>query len=137
MSNKKIILHIGLPKTATSFLQSCVFPLIKGICYFGHGNLETETTPFISLDELNKFTISNSNKNQQNIIKVKNELLNYINILKKKDILFSSEMLTGYLGRYTHNFFNYSLGFSNYLVNAQTIKEIFNELSSFIVIFCG
>ena len=33
--NKKIFIHIGFPKTASTFLQKNIFPNIEGINYLG------------------------------------------------------------------------------------------------------
>ncbi len=106
---KQVFLHIGLPRTATSFLQSKIFPFITGIYYFGHADLKTQNTPFILLEELNK----------QNILQIKNEILDYANTLEEKNILFSSELL---------------VGLPNYLLNARAIKEIFREPKIIFVI---
>lgn len=112
--DKKIFLHIGLPKTATTLLQELVFTKIKDIFYIGYPKVdEIQDTPLFYVNELNKNII---NKSTDQITEIKNEVINYLDEINKETILFSNETLCGQLAH-----------FSNAKENAIFLKEVFNN----------
>ena len=60
MANGNVFIHVGLPKTATTYLQKFVFPQIKGINYFSPAyvsmpnyilSIEADERPILISDE--------------------------------------------------------------------------------------
>jgi phage terminase small subunit len=119
MNNKKTVIHVGLPKTATTFLQLNVFPFIENAFYRGpdpDANDIEILKPFI---HINVYFPHSAFKNTESIKNYKKELYEYIqreNILDR-NCLFSFESLVG------SNFHS----FNNQDENIKTMKEIFPE----------
>ncbi len=45
----KLYIHLGPPKTASTFLQKQIFPSINGICYFGKTKKKKNNSLFLKL----------------------------------------------------------------------------------------
>ena len=115
--NKKTILHIGLPKTATTLLQEMVFVNIKDVFYIGLPKInEIKDTPLIYINELNKITSKKNSMDKKEIATIKNQAKAYLEQVKSEIILFSNETLCGQI-----------TSFSNTQENAIFLKEIFEN----------
>ena len=114
-TKKQIVLHVGLPKTATTFLQLKVFPNIKNIFYTGNPNSEIFQTPFKHLRNINQTGFS---------LSVKTKIHEFINDLKQDKTLYSCEGMSG----------TWRFDYSNNPKNTEYLKEIFPEAKIFFVV---
>ena len=92
-NNKNLIIHVGLPKTGTSFLQSKIFPNLEKIYHSGNGDPNVYSTPLACLMNLNH--IYRKKNLSFDFVSEKNKINNFIQNLDCEKILFSSEGLTG------------------------------------------
>ncbi len=115
--DKKIVLHIGLPKTATTFLQEMVFSKLNDVFFVGYPEVKKiENTPLFYINELNKHTYNKPELPENELNKLKSDISEYINNLAEKNILISNETLCGQI-----------ISFQNSYKNARFLKEIFNS----------
>ena len=121
---KEIFIHIGLHKTATTFLQTKVFPCVKDLYYVGISSQDISKKPFNFFYDINQKTTKDSKLSNKEIIKIKGEINDFINNLGENCFLFSHEGLSdGYLQNY-----------SNSYQNAILIKELFENSKIIFVI---
>jgi len=114
---KDIILHLGMPKAASTYLQEDVFPYVNEIyCANGDRNVGTP------LGELQK-KIAFENHLFLDIEQEKQKIYEYINSLEQDKILFSNENL---FGSYFDNFRDHK-NFANIL------KQIFPDARVFVI----
>ena len=85
--SKKIFIHIGLPKTASTTLQTNFFKNLKNTNYLGVNKFEKNTDLFNDLDNYISF---NKNFNEDEIKTLKNKLLEIFNN-SDKNLLLSQE----------------------------------------------
>jgi len=117
MQQKQIIIHVGMHKTGTTFLQYDVFPNIPGIYYANPYNQKEPITQLIKrLFSQNPVTID--------LQREKQEIEDYINSIKEPIVLISSEKLFGHF--YTSYFNNHYM--------TQVLKELFPHARIFISI---
>jgi len=95
---KKIIVHIGLPKTGTTFLQSKVFPFLN-FYYIGTSGEDSDHFPLYQELYRCSYYYNNPIHKDENFINFsKNKLWQYIkdnNKLNSNNYLFSFESLVG------------------------------------------
>lgn len=130
-NEKKIFLHVGLPKTATTFLQQKVFPNIKDVYYTGAAHEEVWDTPIKFLMNINDITVM---KNLSGISEAKKQILGFLQNIPEDKILISNEVFSGKLGRYPKNFFSSITGFNNQFQNAKLLNEIFSSAKIILTI---
>ena len=65
-----VIIHVGLPKTATTSLQSDFFPYKKGVNYLGNytWNYTKETPHFLEMENFRKSIINGNLKEAKKIL---------------------------------------------------------------------
>lgn len=94
MSPKNIIIHIGMPKSASTFLQKMVFPNLTDVHYCTYRN------PLFSITRDLEFM----HKDLVNIAEYRKKADDYIEQIKENNILISNEMI---FGNPWHNFMNH------------------------------
>lgn len=87
MQNKKIVIHIGLPKTATTFLQNEFFPKLNGVTYIGRPYTQ-ENYAFNNIQFADRTIYSASS--------VKKEFNKIICTSNQNTILISDELFSGF-----------------------------------------
>ena len=120
---KDIIIHIGLPKTGTTFLQTKVFPFLNNV-FERNSQLiyEYKQTPFDDLIN-GKFKTFN----QKDFEYFKNEIYKFINeSVKESTILISREQYSRYMHWMKHDEINEIL--------FKRLKEIFPNAKFFFVV---
>ncbi len=117
---KNIILHVGLGKTGTTFLQKKVFPFIENNFY---GGVFTQT-PSV-LDKISDLIYKNDMKFYKSIEieNTKNKVNNFVQTLKEENIIYSDE---GFVAQ------PYYKNSNNNNVN-NAIKQIFPNAKIFFV----
>lgn len=96
--NKKIIIHVGAPKAASTYLQSSIFPYLKDVKYFRclfSAKFNREKGDFFSLLNglLVDFSVFGKNlENLENIDELKQEIYKNINSIEESMFLFSQEI---------------------------------------------
>lgn len=109
MENPGIFIHVGLPKTASTYLQKAVFPHLKNITYIGRPYTQ-ENFAFNSLQYAENGIYDDS--------QVKQEIDKIINkVDTKNSILISDELFSGY------PFYN----FINRGMIAERLKKLFPD----------
>jgi|GEM_PF-2571711 len=114
---KNIILHIGLPKTSSKYLQSEIFPNLNDVYFAGKqlGNPDRDNRssyPYSSLF-IGDYEIKDDFLlNFKNFLLKKEEILNFVKNLEEETFLFSNEDFTVPCESY-------------YKVYAQLLKDIF------------
>lgn len=115
--NKKIILHIGLPKTATSFLQEMVFDNIRDVFYFGPPKVEDFcNTPLNYITELNKIMSGEIKLTNEEFNNLPNQISDFFSNIEEKKVLISNETLCGQI-----------IHFKNSRQNALFLKKVFKK----------
>ena len=95
MKNSKILIHVGLPKTASTYLQDNVFPRLNNIAYIGRPYTQ-ENYAFNTLQYADNSLYASS--------AIRKEIDNIENEMAKGDtILISDELLSGFA---FYNFIN-------------------------------
>ena len=120
---KKVIIHIGLPKTGTTFLQTRVFPFLNDV-FEKNSQLvyEYKQTPFNNLINGKFKTL-----NQKDFEGLKKEIHKFINeSVKDSTILISREQFS----RYMHWMQNDEIN----TILFKRLKEIFPDAKFFFVI---
>lgn len=120
MNNKEILIHVGLPKTATKFKQHIVFPKISEYYYIDNINNDYFNTPFwfYTKDLFKK-------KSERSINILKKDFENYFKTINNNKILWSSESITS---RYIYS------SNENLLDQLKEFKSIFPNTKIFIVL---
>ena len=95
MKNRNIIIHVGLPKTASTYLQSIVFPRLNNVAYIGRPYTQ-ENYAFNSLQYADKSLYAVSAIREE-IDFIENK------IAQGNPILISDELFSGYA---LYNFIN-------------------------------
>jgi len=85
---KQIIIHVGMHKTGTTFLQQDVFPRIPGVYYADRYNKEEPVTQLIKRMDQNPAALDLQQEKQH--------MEAYINAIDAPVVLISSENLFGY-----------------------------------------
>lgn len=114
-NKKEIILHVGLPKTGTSYLQFKLFPSFKNVFVSGQGDPVVHESPLAPL--------MNLNFKNYDLLDEKEKILNYLNSLNFDKVLFSSESLVG----------NSVLNFKNNFEITTKLKTLFPDAKIFFV----
>ena len=124
---KNIFIHVGLHKTATTFLQTKIFPFIKEVQVAGYCVETNSNCPLNNLVEsYNNIKYKNDSKLIDNELKLlKKEFLNFINQNKEKNILISNEALAA-------SYRNYNKSSHLYLANC--LKNSFNNAKIIYII---
>ncbi len=110
--NNKIVIHVGFPKTATSFLQKMIFPELKEVCYIGR--------PYTQENEAFN-TIQYADRSLYSEALAQEEINRIVVQAGNKNILISDELFAGY-GNY--NFINrgqIAERFSRLMPNAEIV----------------
>jgi len=113
---KKIFLHIGIPKTANTFLQRLVFRHIKDIHFIGPQMPELYDTPIDYINRLNQLTLKKPPLTEQEISKIKDEILSYIDSIDNEIVFIGQEQIAGQI-----------VHFKNSPDNTAFLKNIFGE----------
>jgi hypothetical protein len=92
---KSVILHIGMPKSASTFLQKQVFPNLEDVLFCTYRN------PIF--DAIRKLEFKH--RHMVDLDQIKIELDQYLETVKEKHVLISNEMI---FGNPWHNFMNHS-----------------------------
>lgn len=115
---KKVVLHVGLSKTATTFLQLNIFPNIQNIFYMSTSLPECHNNPFKFGWDINRKDFSTGVK------QIKIDIWEFIKYLKKDQILFSCEGLSG----------NWAFNYTNMGQSTIYLREIFGKAKILFVI---
>ncbi|HSA06212.1 MAG TPA: sulfotransferase [Candidatus Gastranaerophilales bacterium] len=91
---KQVIIHVGLPKTASTYLQDMFFPFLKDV-YFCYRNVKTNNDP---LQEYNRKL---RNYFPVDVSQEKNAIYEYINNLHESNIILSDEIFSTNCEYYT------------------------------------
>lgn len=99
MSNCDFFIHIGYPKTATTFLQNRIFPIISEVQYLGKKYNKLLSEFDIDLDIIDDIIYKNESSLLEKIIsyrkKIKDKLKNKKVLLSEEDFLSSSLRVSG------------------------------------------
>lgn len=130
--DKNIILHVGLTKTGTTFLQYNVFPFLKDVYHTGFGEYQKflNQTPigqlFLDIQNVRLYKIFP----KERIEFYKKQINEYLNNIKEKTVLISCENFVGFLG--IHRVSKDKPHFDN-LRFTNILKEIFPQAKIFFV----
>jgi hypothetical protein len=114
LSSKRIIIHVGMPKTATTFLQKEIFSQLENVLYWNKHQYLHELIRNLPFRNIEDFDID----------EVKMELESQLGDIKEEFILISHESLFG------HPFYN----FSWHKENAQILNALFPEAHILVTI---
>ncbi len=125
-NKKNIILHVGLHKTGSTFLQKQIFPFLQDVYFTGTYLENTDYDRFhrefwhlgINYKNNSKFT------DEKEFLEIKMYVSSFINNIEENNFLFSFETLFGNCWKSYHNNFD----------NTELLKQIFPEAKIFIVI---
>lgn len=125
---KKIILHVGLGKTGTTFLQKKIFPYLNNVFDLNNGDKSFSEEPFSDLQYINDCHTARLNYNtlcdQNYLIEYSKKINCFINSNVEEDnVLISSEGFSA--SCWTHFNCNYK--------NAEILKEIFPDAKIFFI----
>jgi len=87
---KQVIIHVGLPKTASTYLQTEFFPFLKDVNFY-YRNLKIQSNP---ITECLKKLRDNSLIDPIDPVCEKNKINEYINIIQESKILISDEIFS-------------------------------------------
>ncbi len=91
----RVIVHLGYPRTGSTYLQKNIFPIHKQICFLGPKNFLNLNNIKITQSDLNLIAKHNYNNNlKKNINKFDKNLIKYFD--EKKINIISSETYTNY-----------------------------------------
>lgn len=113
MENKTVFVHVGMPKTGTTYLQEQVFPYIKGVHFWRDTNCD-EYTAYIK-------SIQFGNPSQCHWPEHGQRIRQYMESFQDDRILISDESLCGGVLGGIH------LNFSNFNNCASILKQVFPE----------
>ena len=122
MKDSKIFIHVGLPKTASTYLQNNIFPRLNNVAYIGRPYTQ-ENYAFNTLQYADNSLYASSTTRKE-IDNIENELA------KGNPILISDELFSGYA------FYN----FMNRGIIAERLSEIIPHAeinSEYIDADCG
>ncbi|MEO1561870.1 MAG: hypothetical protein AAFR98_00405 [Pseudomonadota bacterium] len=90
----RLILHLGPPKTATSFLQNKVFRFLKGIDFLEKGHLETVGYQKGSIRDLRRYLSEEKSWRAITLARAANQYLRHLRQSAHRTVLISNENLT-------------------------------------------
>lgn len=112
MSKQQVYIHIGMPRTATTFFQHKVFPGLSGFSYYG-----TETTHYSEI--FNKLLYADDSFYDSSIFET------FLNSTKPNNLILSNELFCG-----QSTYFN----FANRTTIANRLHELFPKAKILLVL---
>ncbi len=125
---KKVFIHLGVPKTGSTLLQSKLFPIIQEIKYIGRSYDENKSNPLF--EKIDEFIELDKNNDQENINDIHNLLKNLLD--QNEKILISNEnwLQPTNVDKDTHKIF-----ISNFWEKLKRLNKIFNGIDAQILYF--